>query len=99
MNMQEAIDALPTSVEGLVEYLTLNGYTGVPEDPQLCPLANYFKMVTGHDVSVTDFFVEDDSLFGQLGENTRDTRFNATEAITEFVVAFDHGEYPALEMP
>ena len=109
MNVQEAIDALPTSVEGLVEYLTLNGYSGVPEDPHHCPLANYFKMVTGNSyISIIDYHVSDESeWYKALAEwNNEDPfpdidpeKYVSTEAMNEFIVAFDKGEYPALEMP
>lgn len=109
MNVQEAIDALPTTVEGLVEYLTLNGYTGVPEDPGLCPLANYLKMTTGSGhVYVNEHYVIDESTWYKALEewnredlfpDVSDDRYESTEAMALFITAFDKGEYPALEMP
>lgn len=108
MNVQEAIDALPTSVEGLVEYLTLNGYTGVPEDAHRCPLANYFKMTTGNGhVYVDEHYVIDESPWYKALEhwNNEDPfpdidpeKYVSTEAMNEFIVAFDRGEYPTLEI-
>jgi hypothetical protein len=78
-----AVAALGTSADEIATSLARHGYTGRIGDPGKCPLANY----------LTDHFK---GRTFRVGVPISRSTFSLPNAATEFVRAFDVGEYPDL---
>lgn len=53
MNLNKAINALPSTTVGITKLFAEQGIKGVPEKAELCPLAVWLQRLTGLPVHVT----------------------------------------------
>ena len=103
MDLRQAIDALPDTKEGIAQFLTLNNYFGKLEEPDRCPLANYFSAVTGRRITVTDLKITDDTAYYEWLDNCQEMSpgefgpsYDVPTPLAEFIILFDAGKYPDL---
>lgn len=89
---QIAFDKLAqfTTANEVAEYLGYAGAQGVRGDWNNCPIANFMKNQTGRDMCATENRVWD--------YYDVNVRFASTDAMEDFVVRFDEGEFSSLEI-
>lgn len=71
------------------KYFLTEGITGYPKQPNACAISVYFRRATGQCVKTCfpGVYTIDDRLIG-----------NTTMAMADFMVEFDDGKYPELEV-
>ena len=92
MTIEEWIESLPITVDGLRDYLVANGRKGKVSSVFNCPLAKDASDCLGMEVSVNG-----EQGFVVTGDFSKVVCIvNLPEVCREFVVNFDNEEYPEL---
>jgi hypothetical protein len=87
--IQEYLDSLPKSEEGLLSFLKEKGMKGLPIDPGCCPLARLFR-IQGYTV-----LVDPDTIL-DMNDYNNPQLYKLSEGQGSFVVNFDCKKYPEL---
>jgi hypothetical protein len=94
MTIKESLDKLPTTTVGIAKALAAKGIKGKRKDSQSCPIAKYLK-ADGNPLAIVA--IAGHIYAWEIGLEWLGLETELPPAVSSFVVAFDHGEYPELE--
>jgi hypothetical protein len=90
-NLLDVLNGLGSTADAIAEELLAADVTGMREDPECCPIANYLTRCTDARPSVQREYV---SLTWQDGS---ELEVRTPDPVRFFVAAFDSREYPELD--
>lgn len=89
-SLREALDEMPTSVDGIVALFEQMGIKATTKEGlrlcNTCPVAVYLSKVTGLEVGVSPWFAGDPS--------DSETNYTLPHAVVDFISSYDHGNLP-----
>lgn len=94
LSLEQALADLPDTAEGIAAYLIEKECRGTREDGTCCPLANYLGRISGFTGPFVDTSYVRAALDGDRWGHMADT----PEHIRQFVLGFDRGEWPELDI-
>lgn len=94
LSLEQALAELPDTADGIAAYLTEQDCRGKRENGNCCPLANYLA----RNSQFRDPFVDTSYVRARLDGDRWGHMVDTPEHIREFVLGFDRGKWPDLDI-